>query len=85
MTPEERFGFAKGYRMDFGKHRGLTLNQIALIDILYLDKLRQMNSLIEPCSTALRNFVANEQVATDLEDAIAIRDIPFQAGQKGRY
>jgi len=85
MTPEERFDSAKGYRMGFGKYRGLTLNQIALIDILYLDWLRWLDGLHEPCSTALRDFLANEQVAADLENAIAVREIRFQATQKGRY
>lgn len=85
MTSEERFDFAMGYRIGFGKHRGLTLNQIALIDILYLDWLRQRDWLNEACSTALQNFLANEQVAADLENAIAVREIRFQATQKGRY
>jgi hypothetical protein len=72
MNPQERFDYAKDYRMRFGKYRGYTLNQIATENMLYFDWLRQRDQLHEVCRTALETFLAHPQVAADLESAIKL-------------
>jgi hypothetical protein len=82
MTSVERFDFAKTYRLGFGKHKGMNLNEIASVDMLYLDWLRKQDWLNESCREALDTFLANPRVATDLAKAAAVDEA---RQQRGRY
>jgi hypothetical protein len=92
MTEQERFDYAKGYRVGFGKYKGYTLNQIATEEMVFLDWLNRRDWLNESCRRALDTFLAHPQVRQDLDEAVAKDkaergangDLPM-VDVKGRY
>ncbi len=83
MTLQERFDYAKAYRIGFGKYKNLELNQIACEDILYLDWLNKRDWLSKSCRTAMDTFFSDPRVAAHLEAAVAIKEIQVKARQRG--
>ena len=77
MTPQERFDYAKTYRVGFGQFKDMELTQIANVGInederglLYLDWLHRQEWLNSACRGAIDAFVAWEPVAADIEKAV---------------
>ena len=91
MTPEELFDYRKGYRLNFGKYKGLSLNEIASIrerdvdtGLAYLGWLWsiQGEESWPPLREALRVFLSRPQVQKDVEAAL---NAITAARPKGRY
>jgi hypothetical protein len=93
MTDEELFNYRKGFRLNFGKYKGLTLNEIASVEedglqvgLTYLswlnDQQANNDSPWPPLVEALETFLGHPQVAHDVEEAL----VAAQAARpRGRY
>lgn len=95
MNQQERFDYAKTYRIGFGTYKGWELNQIAAdededgkpVGLCYLGWLKQQDWLNDTSRTALTNFTSHPQVEIDLNaamerDAIQRENEPQR---KGKY
>jgi len=77
MTPQERFDYAKTYRIGFGQFKGMELTQIANVGkdddergLLYLDWLYRQEWLNGASRGAIDAFVNWEPVAADMDKAL---------------
>ena len=77
MTPQERFDYAKTYRIGFGQFKGMELTQIANVGkdddergLLYLDWLYRQDWLNEASRGAIDSFVNWGPVADDMNKVV---------------
>jgi len=90
MTPEELFDYRKGFKLNFGKYKGLSLNEIASVEenglqvgLTYLHWLStREGDQWPPMVAALTTFLGHPQVKSDMETAVAVA---ASARPKGRY
>lgn len=69
------FDVSKNYKVPFGRHKGRTLNDVAIDDdgLLYLDWMRSLPDLREETARSLNDFLDYDPVARDLDVAIAAK------------
>ncbi len=91
MSPEELFDYRKGFKLNFGKYKGLSLNEIAAVEenglqvgLTYLHWLSNLDAeeTWPPLLAALTTFMAHPQVEADVKEAVAVA---ASARPKGRY
>ena len=93
MTPEELFNYRKCLKLNFGKYKGLSLNEIAgvyenglEVGLTYLHWLNEQQDTNEhawpPLVAALGTFLSHPKVAEDVVRAV---EAAKAARPKGRY